>query len=89
MKTASGRTVTGHAEKADRLPIRPASGRQAGTGLFARTNHWKDTRGAGSSSRRVTSKEHRHQPDNSPRRGYDTLTVLSPYVGIVNPWLRV
>ena len=34
-----------HAPKrADRLLIRPASGRQAGTGLFARTNHWKDTR---------------------------------------------
>ena len=32
MKTASGRTVTGHAHKADRLLIRPASGRQAGTG---------------------------------------------------------
>src|SRR6266576_2917656 len=27
--------------------IRPARGRQAGTGLFARTDHWKDTRGRG------------------------------------------
>src|SRR5216683_5503113 len=42
MKTANGRTVTGHAHRADRLLIRPASGRQAGTGLFARTYHWKD-----------------------------------------------
>jgi hypothetical protein len=32
------------AHNADRLLIRPASGRQAGTGLSARTNHWKDTR---------------------------------------------
>ena len=30
--------------RADRLLIRPASGRQAGTGLSARTHHWKDTR---------------------------------------------
>src|SRR5713226_2412606 len=47
MKTAGGRTVTGHAHRADRLLIRPASGRQAGTGLSARTNHWKDTRERG------------------------------------------
>ncbi len=32
-----------HALRADRLLIRPASGRQADTGLFARTNHWQDT----------------------------------------------
>ncbi len=32
------------AHNADRLLIRPASGRQAGTGLSDRTNHWKDTR---------------------------------------------
>src|SRR2546426_1179895 len=30
------------AHNADRLLIRPASGRQAGTGLSARTDHWKD-----------------------------------------------
>src|SRR5439155_10804215 len=30
------------AHNADRLLIRPASGRQAGTGLSDRTNHWKD-----------------------------------------------
>ncbi len=31
------------AQNADRLLIRPASGRQADTGLSARTHHWKDT----------------------------------------------
>src|SRR5436190_15512531 len=36
-------------QAADRLLIRPASGRQAGTGLFARTDHWKDTRCRGHS----------------------------------------
>jgi class 3 adenylate cyclase len=29
--------------RADRLLIRPASGRQAGTGLSVRTDHWQDT----------------------------------------------
>ena len=33
-----------HALRADRLLIRPASGRQAGTGFLARTNRSKDTR---------------------------------------------
>ena len=56
------------AQNADRLLIRPASGRQAGTGLSARTNHWKDTRTAESFENRVTNKEHRHQPDKRPRR---------------------
>src|SRR5436189_4211634 len=37
------------AQDADRLLIRPASPRQAGTGLSARTNHWKDTRKQGHS----------------------------------------
>src|SRR5947207_10682550 len=32
------------AHNADRLLIRPASGRQADTGLSARTHHWKDIR---------------------------------------------
>ena len=35
--------------RADRLLIRPASGRQTGTGLSARTHHWKDTATAGHS----------------------------------------
>jgi hypothetical protein len=40
--------VTGHApNRADRLLIRPASGRQAGTGLSTRTHHSQDTRGRG------------------------------------------
>jgi len=43
-ETASRNTVTGHAQKADRLLIRPASGHQAGTGLFARTHLAKDIR---------------------------------------------
>jgi hypothetical protein len=47
--TANGRTVTGHAPKADRLLIRPASGRQTGTGLLARTYLAKDTRKQGHS----------------------------------------
>ena len=37
------------ADNADRLLIRPASGRQAGTGLSDRTHHWKDTAAAGHS----------------------------------------
>ena len=37
------------AHDADRLLIRPASGRQADTGLSARTHHWKDTRQRGHS----------------------------------------
>ncbi len=50
METADGRTVTGHAlTNADRLLIRPASGRQADTGLSTRTHHWKDTAPAGHS----------------------------------------
>ncbi|HEY8777894.1 MAG TPA: hypothetical protein VIM33_15615 [Gaiellaceae bacterium] len=44
VKTASDSTLTSHApNRADRLLIRPASGRQAGTGFSARTDHWKDT----------------------------------------------
>jgi hypothetical protein len=37
------------AHDADRLLIRPASGRQIDTGLSTRTNHWKDTATAGHS----------------------------------------
>jgi hypothetical protein len=44
METANGNTVTGHAETADRILIRPASGRQAGTGLLTRTYLAKDIR---------------------------------------------
>jgi hypothetical protein len=54
----------------------PASGRQAGTGLLTRTDHWKDTTPpTGSFENRVTDKEHRHHPDDSPRRDSRTLTV--------------
>jgi hypothetical protein len=69
MKTASGRTVTGHALGADRLLIRPASGHQADTGLLDRTNPRKDTQ-AGSVKSRVTDEEHRHQPGSGPRRNH-------------------
>ena len=49
-ETAGGTTVTGHTPtRADRLLIRPASGRQTGTGHSARTHHWKDTATAGHS----------------------------------------
>ena len=37
------------AHDADRLLIRPANGRQADTGLPARTHHWKDTAAVGHS----------------------------------------
>jgi hypothetical protein len=43
--TARGRTVKGHTPPGvNRLLIRPASGRQTGAGLFARTHHSQDTR---------------------------------------------
>src|SRR5206468_7096063 len=69
METAGGITVTGHALKnADRLLIRPASGRQADTGLSARTNHWKDTRERGHSGIESRTKRTERQPDKRPRR---------------------
>ena len=70
METAGGITVTGHALKnADRLLIRPASGRQADTGLSARTNHWKDTATTTGHSRiESRTKSTERQPDKRPRR---------------------
>ena len=63
------------AHNADRLLIRPASGRQTGAGHSARTYHWKDTHTTGSFGNRVTSEEHgttlATTPDGVPR----TLTV--------------
>ena len=57
----------GHALRADRLLIRPASGRQAGTGFLARTNRSKDT------DRVILSLSHKRrtpaQPDKHPRMG--------------------
>jgi hypothetical protein len=75
METAGGTTVTGHAHKADRLLIRPASGRQADTGLSARTNHWKDTAPTGHSRIESRTKSTERQPDKRPRRDAHTLTV--------------
>ncbi len=46
-----------HAPRADRLLIRPTSGRQAGTGIFARTNPHTDTP-KGSARSGVTDEEH-------------------------------
>jgi len=69
-----------HAPKrADRLLIRPASGRQAGTGLFARTNHWKDTRQTrghpyAESQTKSTGTTLTRAPDGTPNR----VTGLTP-----------
>jgi hypothetical protein len=62
-------------QTADRLLIRPARGRQAGTGLFARTDHWKDTRGRGHSQIESQTKSTGATLTNSPRRDADKLTV--------------
>ena len=76
METAGGITVTGHALKnADRLLIRPASGRQADTGLSARTNHWKDT-----ATRVIQESSHEQRAPsvnltNAPDGTTHTLTV--------------
>jgi hypothetical protein len=53
---------------------------ESGTGPSARTHHWKDTHTRGSFGNRVTNKEHRRHPGNSPRRDTRTLTVsgMSP-----------
>jgi hypothetical protein len=60
-------------QKADRLLIGPTSGRQAGTGLFARTDPYEDTRKRSHRTKAVTNKEHQHHPVQSPRRDADTL----------------
>jgi hypothetical protein len=66
-----------HALRADRLLIRPASGRQAGTGFLARTNRSKDTQRGhpyAESQTRDTGTNLTTAPDGTPR----TVTVLSP-----------
>jgi hypothetical protein len=75
METADGRTVTGHAHRADRLLIRPASGRQADTGLSARTHHWKDTATAGHSKIESRPKSTDANLTNAPDGDTRTLTV--------------
>src|SRR6266540_2976987 len=73
METADGRTVTGHAHRADRLLIRPASGRQADTGLSARTHHWKDTAKAGHSRIESRTKNTDANLTNAPDETSHTL----------------
>jgi hypothetical protein len=75
METADGITVTGHAHRADRLLIRPASGRQADTGLSARTHHWKDTAKTGHSGIESRTKSTDANLTNAPDGTSHTLTV--------------
>ncbi len=63
-----------HAHKADKLLIKPAAGK-TGTGLFARTDHWKDTRGRGHSQIESQTKSTGATLTKSPRRDADKLTV--------------
>ena len=63
------------AQNADRLLIRPASGRQAGTGLSARTNHWKDTHTRGHSGIESRPKSTDTNLANAPDGTEHTLTV--------------
>jgi hypothetical protein len=63
-----------HALRADRLLIRPASGRQTGTGSLARTNRSKDTQQGhpyAESQTRDTGTNLTRAPDEAPR----TVTV--------------
>lgn len=57
----------GHAHKADRLLIRPASGRQTGAALLERTAQSKGIK-ASQPFGRVTLQQHRRKPGNGPRR---------------------
>jgi hypothetical protein len=75
METAGGKTVTGHAHRADRLLIRPASGRQADTGLSTRTHHWKDTDTPGHSKIESQAKSTDANLTNAPDGTPHTLTV--------------
>src|SRR5436189_5163270 len=63
------------AQNADRLLIRPTSGRQAGTGLSARTNHWKDTAAAGHSRIESRTKSTDTNLTRAPDGTAHTLTV--------------
>jgi hypothetical protein len=70
----------GHALKADRLLIRPASGRQAGTGFLARTNRSKDTRQGhpyAESQTKNTDTNLTRAPDGTP---HDTHSPHAPSV---------
>src|SRR5437879_657623 len=63
------------AQDADRLLIRPASGRQADTGLSARTNHWKDIRERSHSQIQSRTKSTDANLTNAPDGTAHTLTV--------------
>src|SRR5205807_9411926 len=63
------------AQDADRLLIRPASGRQADTGLSTRTHHWKDTATAGHSRIESRTKSTDTNPTNAPDGTAHTLTA--------------
>ena len=65
----------GRAHNADRLLIRPASGRQAGTGPSDRTNHWKDTRERSHSRIESRPKSTETNLTNAPDGTTHTLTV--------------
>src|SRR3954471_13479698 len=56
-----------HPHGVDRLLIRPASGRQAGAGPSARTNHWKDIR-----------QRRSHSPIESRTKSNDTTLTRAP-----------
>jgi hypothetical protein len=56
-----------HALRADRLLIKPTSGRQAGTGFLARTNRSKDSR-QGHPYAESQTRNTGTQPDKSPRQ---------------------
>jgi len=63
------------AHNADRLLIRPASGRQADTGLSDRTNHWKDIRERSHSQIESRTKSTDANLTNAPDGTARTLTV--------------
>jgi hypothetical protein len=63
----------GHAQGADRLLIRPASGRQTGAELLERTAQSKGIE-TSQPFGRVTHKQHRHEPGNGPRRNRPRLS---------------
>lgn len=67
----------GHANEADRLLIRPASGHQTGAELLARTTQSKGIK-TSQPFGRVTRKQHRHEPGNGPRR--NRLSLSQPLV---------
>ena len=64
-------------ERADRLLIRPASGRQAGTGLSTRTYLAKDIRKRSHVRNESRAKSTGHHLGKRPRRDPNRLTVFA------------